>query len=98
MVPDQVQGALRHGIGTLRVAVGPQEELREDVAERLADVLDQGAHRVPLQPREPPPQVQTDQLQPHHRVLKHALGIGVDRGVEGFGALLEPLRLGWTRQ
>ncbi len=40
---------------------------------------------MPFQHRDPLPQVYVDQVLPDHRVLEHALGIGVDRGVEGLG-------------
>ena len=53
---------------------------------------------MPFQHRDPLPQAYVDQVLPDHRVLEHALGIGVDRGVEGIGALLEPRGLGGTRQ
>ena len=98
VAPDQVQGALRHGVGALGVPVGPEVELRKDVAERLADVLRQGAHGVPFQHRDPLPQVSLDQVLPDSRVLEDALGIDVHRGAEGLGALLEPRGLGGTRQ
>ena len=64
VVPDQVQGALRHGVGALRVAVGPQEELREHVAERLAESSARARTACRCSPGSHRRRLRTDQLQP----------------------------------